>query len=194
MRSFRDRFLTGREGEPLEIIDLGSLDVNGSYRPLFSANAWRYRGLDLCEGPNVDLVLRQPYRWSGIAANSVDVCISGQALEHIPLFWLVALEIERVLKPGGLACVIAPSGGYEHRYPVDCWRFYPDGFRTLSDFSGLQVEEIHTDWTPRDDYPDDSAAWKDSVWVARKPRRSRPGQWRMALRRTLLQYLSIRKP
>jgi hypothetical protein len=32
----------------------------------------------------------------------------------------------RVLKPTGLLYINAPSNGAYHRYPVDCWRFYPD--------------------------------------------------------------------
>jgi hypothetical protein len=32
----------------------------------------------------------------------------------------------RVLKPAGLFYLNVPSNGNFHRYPVDCWRFYPD--------------------------------------------------------------------
>jgi SAM-dependent methyltransferase len=42
------------------------------------------------------------------------------------MFWLTYLEILRVLKPNGLFYLNAPSNGLFHRYPVDCWRFYPD--------------------------------------------------------------------
>ena len=27
----------------------------------------------------------------------------------------------------------------EHRYPVDCYRYYPDGFRALAKWGGFQV-------------------------------------------------------
>jgi hypothetical protein len=37
----------------------------------------------------------------------------------------------RVLKPKGLCYLNAPSNGNIHRYPVDCWRFYPDSGRAL---------------------------------------------------------------
>jgi len=30
------------------------------------------------------------------------------------------------LKPSGLLYLNVPSNGLFHRYPVDCWRFYPD--------------------------------------------------------------------
>lgn len=81
------------------------------------------------------------------------------------------LEISRVLKPGGLACIIVPSGGPEHRYPLDCWRFYPDGMRALANFGRLLVEDVRTQWEGFND-PEGSDLWRDSVLVARKPRRA----------------------
>jgi SAM-dependent methyltransferase len=189
MRYFRDRYLVVQERTTHVVVDLGSADVNGTYRSLFDESGWSYVGLDLSPGKNVDVVLENPYRWTGIATNSVDVCVSGQALEHIPYFWLIVLEIERVLKPGGLCCLIAPSSGYEHRFPVDCWRFYPDGFEALARFARLTVEEVHTDWIPGT-YTDDSAAWKDTVLVARKPTQGRLKRWSNGLRGSVLRRVT----
>jgi len=125
----------------LDILDIGSMDVNGSYRSLFSRRSWRYVGADIQSGANVDIVLGDHYRWRQIRSDSYDVVVSGQAFEHIPFFWLTMQEIARVLKPGGLCCIVAPSEGPEHRYPQDCWRFLPDGMRALADFAGLDVLE-----------------------------------------------------
>ncbi|MBU0491488.1 MAG: hypothetical protein KKA73_04770 [Chloroflexi bacterium] len=33
--------------QPLRILDVGSSDVNGSYRPLFQHPGWRYEGADV---------------------------------------------------------------------------------------------------------------------------------------------------
>ena len=33
------------------------------------------------------------------------------------------------------ASAFAPSRGPEHRYPNDCWRFYPDGYRALAKYA-----------------------------------------------------------
>ena len=156
-------------GGLLEILDVGSCDVNGSYRPLFDQPGWRYRGLDLAPGKNVDLVLPSPYSFP-IGSASVDLVISGQAFEHIEFFWLTWSEIVRVLKPGGLIFLIAPSRGEEHRYPVDCWRFYPDGFKALAKLGDLELLEVTTDWRPHP--APDSAAWGDTAGVFRKPDRS----------------------
>ncbi len=163
MRRLADRYL--QETSRLTIADLGSCDVNGSYRPLFSRSAWRYIGVDLAPGANVDYVLDSPYRLP-FATNSIDVFVSGQAFEHVEFFWLTWLEMARVLKPKGLIFLIAPSRGPEHRYPVDCWRFYPDGYAALAKYAALDLLETGTDWQP--DASPDSALWGDTVGVFRK--------------------------
>ena len=74
----------------------------------------------MAPGDNVDIVLNDPYHWKEFKSNSIDVLISGQAFEHIQYIWISILEVVRVLKPGGLGCIIVPSSGVENRYPFDC--------------------------------------------------------------------------
>jgi SAM-dependent methyltransferase len=130
--------------QQLKILDVGSCDINGSYRPLFNAPGWVYSGLDVVAGKNVDIVASEPYCYP-VESGSFDVVVSGQALEHIEDTVAVALEMARALRPGGVMCVIAPCNFAEHRYPIDCWRFYPDGFRWLfCKRAGLLEKEIFT--------------------------------------------------
>lgn len=169
MQVFRDRYLNSLVGRPLSIYDLGASDINGSYKPIFQESGWEYKGLDMEAGKNVDITLKNPYSWREIQSSSVDVLVSGQALEHMDYFWIAMLEIRRILKPGGLCCLIAPSSGYEHKYPVDCYRFFTDGFKALAHFASM--EEIES-WTVSDDeiFSDDSATWHDTVFIGRRPK------------------------
>ncbi len=185
MTRFRDKHLSGRRD--LTIYDIGSQDVNGCYRSLFAEPSWRYVGIDMAAGENVDVVLGNPYSWREVASSSADVVISGQAFEHIEFFWMTMLEVEWVLKSNGICCIIAPAGGVEHRYPVDCWRFYPDGFQALARFARLQTIEVATQWESQD-YADGSDIWQDSVLIARKPSRTRTDALKKAVRRRLLQF------
>lgn len=168
MERFVAEDLADRRGRALQVLDVGSMDVNGSYRTLFDDPAWSYTGVDMAAGPGVDAVLPQPYDWSALKSSSYDVIVSGQAFEHIEFPWVTILEVARVLRPGGLVCLIVPSSGFEHRFPVDCWRYYPDGVRALAHWADLDVVRAETNWEPRHDYPDGSAKWKDTVLVARK--------------------------
>ncbi|MFJ9621486.1 methyltransferase domain-containing protein [Streptomyces sp. NPDC101181] len=166
-------------GGVYRVVDLGSR-VSGkqtrTHRALLAGHRIDYFGVDVQDGPNVDAVMKKPYRIPA-RTGSADVVLSGQAFEHIPFFWASMLEIARVLKPGGLAFVTAPSRGHVHD-AQDCWRYYPDGFRALAAHSRLELVEAYTDFPPRKgiwhDYRaiDKKAAyWGDSVGVFRKPRR-----------------------
>lgn len=169
-----DWFVKTYLGSPivkLSVLDVGSCDVEGgSYRQLFAPEKFDYAGLDLAEGPNVDIVPAFPYFWPEVSSDSYDVVISGQAFEHMEFFWLAALEMARVLKPGGLMCVIAPRGFGRHRYPVDCYRFDADGMTAIARWCSLIPLHATTDMAP----PDAGDKWhiedcEDSMLVARKP-------------------------
>lgn len=178
MRQLVDRYLAGRE--KLEVVDIGSCDVNGSYKGFFDHPGWHYTGVDLAAGANVDVVLTSPYRLP-FASHSVDVVVSGQAFEHVEYFWLTWLEMARVVRPGGHVFLVAPSRGPEHRYPQDCWRFYPDGFQALGRYADFEILEVHTDWAPHP--AEDSAAWGDTVGVFRQ----KPMPWSKRWRRAAMQ-------
>ena len=152
------------------ILDVGSYDVNGTYKELFEETAYSYQGLDMEKGPNVDVVPASTYEWAEITNDNYDVVISGQALEHIEFFWVTVAEIIRVTKKGGLICIIAPNGFDEHRYPVDCWRFFTDGMIALARYYNLEIIHAHTNAAPADaDSEWYSENCADSMLVARKP-------------------------
>jgi len=111
------------------VIDIGAQDVNGSLREVMPAH-FKYVGVDMAAGKGVDIVLDDPYRLP-LESESADVVICSSCFEHSEMFWLLFLEIMRVLKPTGLFYLNVPSNGGFHRYPVDCWRFYPDSGNAL---------------------------------------------------------------
>ncbi len=192
MANFAQKYLNGRRNEALVILDLGSQDINGSYRPIFDRPPWHYLGLDVAAGKNVDIVLRDPYRWREIKGASADVIVCGQTFEHTEFFWLTIQEIARALKPQGLCCIIAPSAGDEHRYPLDCWRVYPDGLRALARYAGLETLEAWTQWEDLPEYDGESNKWHDSVLVARRPNDTWTRRWRKSLTRVVTRGLSAR--
>ena len=164
MGAFVSAYIGGYADVHLEVLDVGAscVDGNKSYRALFDSKNWNYRGLDVESGANVDVVVSDSYDWSEIADASIDVVVSGQVFEHIEFPWLTITEVARVLKPSGIACIIVPSSGPEHRYPVDCWRIYPDGIRALARHAGLCPVEIFTEWG--------LGQWHDTFAVLQKPR------------------------
>jgi SAM-dependent methyltransferase len=127
------------------VVDIGSQDVNGSLKQVCPPGL-KYVGVDYVAGNNVDIVLDDPYRLP-LDDGSVDAVVCSSCFEHSELFWLLFLEILRILKPGGLFYLNVPSNGLFHRYPVDCWRFYPDSGRALVTWAarnGLAIQLLES--------------------------------------------------
>lgn len=116
-----------------KVLEIGSYSVNGGLRNLYSGK-FEWIGLDLNAGPGVDVVCEDPYIYP-FEDGSFDVCVSSSVFEHDEFFWLTFLEISRVLRPGGLFYLNAPSNGFVHRFPLDVWRFYPDAGIALQNWS-----------------------------------------------------------
>lgn len=129
----------------LTVIDFGSYDVNGTFKPLFDQPNWEYIGVDINPGPNVDFVLTDPYTlpWKD---ETIDVVVSGSTMEHVKQFWVTIKEIGRILRPNGLFLLELPGAtNIIHRHPVDCWRFLPDCIDVLAEIGSFNILEQHHD-------------------------------------------------
>lgn len=120
---------------PESIAEIGSQIVEGqlSLRALFDSVP-RYVGFDFVPGSGVDRVLDDPYSFVAEEC-SFDCVISSSCFEHAEFFWLSFLEMVKICRIGGLVYLQAPSNGKYHRYPVDCWRFYPDSGIALQNWA-----------------------------------------------------------
>jgi SAM-dependent methyltransferase len=130
-RRFFETYVDG--GAAPRIVELGGMDVNGSLRSVAPPRA-QYLSIDMEPGPGVDLVASDP-DLIPVDDGWADVCVSSSCFEHAEFFWLTFLEAMRILKPGGLLFLNVPSNGSVHRYPVDCWRFYPDAGLALQNWA-----------------------------------------------------------
>lgn len=94
------------------VLDIGSLDINGSNKYLFS-ECDEYIGIDVAPGNNVTKVcLGHEYNEPD---ESFNVIISSDCFEH-DMFWQKTfVNIIRLLKPKGLFCFSCKTtGGGEH--------------------------------------------------------------------------------
>jgi SAM-dependent methyltransferase len=126
---------------PTRVIDVGSFDVNGSYRELF--RGCDYTGVDISEGPNVDLVMPSEFELP-VQDASVGLVLCGSCLEHCRNPHRLVEEFFRVLQDGGVVLLNAPAVWPEHRYPLDCFRFLPDGMAAMLELSGFHVLETYS--------------------------------------------------
>lgn len=114
----------------LSVVEIGSQNVNGTLRDLIPSNVKNYVGVDFVEGKGVDVILDDPYKFP-FEDNTFDVLVSSSCFEHSEMFWLVFLECIRIIKPNGVIYLNAPAIFCYHKFPVDCWRFFPDSGKAL---------------------------------------------------------------
>ena len=129
-----DEMLRRTNRTSADVLDVGSYNVNGTFRPLVEQRGWNYTGLDTVAGPNVDVVAQDPFGFP-FDDDKFDVVLSGSTMEHVTAIWRWVPELVRMLKPGGLLAIHTHWKFPEHRYPVDCWRIMPDGMRYLFDMT-----------------------------------------------------------
>ena len=122
------------------VVELGSYDVNGSLRR-FRPIGGHWVGLDIECGPSVDVCIK-PGATLPLKSESIDVVLASSVFEHDEAFWQTFEELSRITKTGGLIYINAPSNGWYHRYPQDCWRFYPDAGPALEKWARSKGQEI----------------------------------------------------
>jgi hypothetical protein len=88
-------------------------------------------GVDIHPGPGVDMVADAHCLIEAIDPGSVAAFVSHAVFEHLEIPWLVAHQVQRILRVGGLAFVSAPMIWPEHAAPNDFWRVSPFGLRSL---------------------------------------------------------------
>lgn len=147
------------------VIDVGACDINGTYRELFSG---KYVGADLRPGPNVDVIVGSK-EWK--ALKPADSVISGQALEHAENTRDFLTTIYDAVKPGGMACIIAPSAGpahlpYASQEPTEVWAGTWNGHWSI-DRMTFEVAAAGFDVVQCRINP--GSEWQDCVCWARKP-------------------------
>ena len=65
----------------LNVLEIGSLDINGSVRPMFKPFQGNYVGIDMQEGPGVDIVADAA---KFINFEAYDVVVCAEVFEHTP--------------------------------------------------------------------------------------------------------------
>jgi SAM-dependent methyltransferase len=181
MKWFRDNFFKENDNETsIIVLDAGSQCVPGqsaTYKIYFNKEPFKYIGLDMVEGYNVDITLKNPYQWEEISDNFCDVLISGQVFEHIEFPWFTISEIARVVKPNGLICIIVPSMQGLHRFPVNCQNYFSDGMIALAKYAGLETVHASTNYAPQNAAVEWYSGAQDTMLIARKPESWKPNNF-----------------
>lgn len=148
IRSVRDRFPQFFTG--VDVLEVGSLDINGSVRRFFEDCS--YIGVDIAEGPCVDLVALG--NELDFPDESFDVVLSCECFEHNPFWWETFLNMVRMSR-GLVVFTCATEGRQEHGTTAsnpECspltveagWNYYQN--LTVNDFSDIPMSDWFTDY------------------------------------------------
>ncbi len=129
MQELSPRYVRGK------VLDLGAGKTK--YRPIFEEHASEYVSCDTFEAPHIDHV--EDAEHLSYDDESFDTVICTMVFEHVQRPWVVAAEIERILKPGGHCIVTAPFMFPYHQDPEDYFRFSTAGMASL--FPHLETVE-----------------------------------------------------
>ncbi|MCX7620228.1 MAG: class I SAM-dependent methyltransferase [Acidimicrobiales bacterium] len=97
----------GRMPPGTTVLEIGSLDINGSIRPLF-AGASSYHGVDIVAGPGVDEIA-DAATWVPPRQYSVVIC--AEVLEHAPAWRDILAMMWQATEPSGrllMTCATEP--------------------------------------------------------------------------------------
>ena len=128
-----------------DVLEVGSLDVNGSVRPYVRGlKPRKYVGVDIEAGKRVDEVVPAEGLVDRFGLYRFDVVISTEMLEHAE-HWRDALwQMMAVTAPNGLMFVTTRSPGFgRHDWPSDFWRYTMEDFVWL--WAGWFIEDIRPD-------------------------------------------------
>jgi SAM-dependent methyltransferase len=143
--AFGLRVLSRKDIATKRVIEVGSRDVNGSLRPVIEAlGPGEYVGVDVVDGMGVDLVCDCGDLVERFGAETFDVVVSTEVLEHVRDWRGVVSNLKRVCRPGGFLVLTTRSRGFPyHGWPIDFWRYELDDFQQI--FGDLEILELEPD-------------------------------------------------
>ena len=106
-----------------------------------------WTGLDIEDGPNVDVVCDITTRNFQYGLDKMfGTVLCSEVLEHVKWPGMALESLWEFLAPGGTLIITVPFAFPVHNFPSDYWRFTPDGMRLLlstAGFTGITTEEMN---------------------------------------------------
>jgi len=130
-KAIDDQFIeTTRMPEYMRLVEIGSRNRSGTIRnDIFDGRD--YTGVDVLRGENVNLLADAHQLSRHFDPGSVDAVFSLNTFEHLAMPLQVILEINKILRVGGLVYLDAPQTIGLHEMPWDFFRFSDRAWESL---------------------------------------------------------------
>ncbi|GAC1602762.1 MAG: hypothetical protein NVS4B10_15050 [Myxococcales bacterium] len=137
-----DEFVAQVNARPgQDLLELGARARSGNTHRQRFAGYRSYKGFDILPGVGVDLVGDIHELSRHFPRASVDAVFSISVFEHLAMPWKAALELNRVLRQGGLVFVATHPTYPPHDQPWDFFRFSPSALAALFNArTGFRIE------------------------------------------------------
>lgn len=142
--AFGQTFVTARDIAGKRVVEVGSMNVNGSLRRhVESLGPLCYIGVDFVAGNGVDVVCDAGDLVKHFGAHAFDTVVSTEMLEHAKDWRAAITAMKKILVPGGFILLTARGPGFKlHGYPYDWHRFTcADMSRIFADFEIVQLAD-----------------------------------------------------
>jgi Methyltransferase domain len=124
------------------IVEIGSRARSGNVNTGWLPEGATYRGFDIVEGPNVDVVGDAHRLSERFEHSSIDAVFSVSTFEHLAMPWQVVAQLNRILRTGGLTYIGSHQTWPLHDSPWDFWRFSSSAWHALlNEETGFTVVE-----------------------------------------------------
>jgi ubiquinone/menaquinone biosynthesis C-methylase UbiE len=127
----------------MRVLEIGSREVTGTSNARNEFSEAKYVGFDYYSGDNVDVV-GDAHKLSSYFKDEekFDIVYSSACFEHFAMPWVVAVEISKVLKVGGIVFVETHFSYSSHERPWHFFQFSDMALRVLfSESLGFECVE-----------------------------------------------------
>ena len=134
MEQVIETYVSSQSGASLVDYGCGNMPYRSLFQPLVS----KYTGIDLPGNVMADVIAEDPNR-TPLDAQSVDILLSSQVLEHVADPPRYLQEAQRLLKPEGILILSTHGSWPYHPDPHDFWRWTSEGLKKTITEAGFEI-------------------------------------------------------
>jgi len=125
------------------VVEVGSRTRSGNSRRELVPSNLKYTGFDILAGNNADIVGDAHNLSRHFKRKSVDAIFSFSVFEHLAMPWKAIIEMNKIMKIGGIMMHTSHQTWPLHELPWDYWRFSENTWHSLfNKKTGFEILDV----------------------------------------------------